>query len=722
MAGLLRSSCQPCQRDTFSRLFHTSIPTLKQRKLKSATELQITRESQGPRTSRQPKPSSQKPKASFGLRSAPPKKQSFSREEPPHPGAVPPDEPPASISFRRKTEQDNELDWRRRRSIWGREIQTTLGELEQKRHGRVWEPERTPRSPRPNKKYPQSSAGNALADQARSTARIADSFEESTKKSSSFGFTSPPLIPGLLRCLRDVVGPNAKPTAIQSLSIQHILSPDSATDSQPRWKQFLLAAETGSGKSIAYLLPVLQSLKQTEKSSSVSSPQSTRKENPRALILAPTHELSRQLSGFAKDLLHEAKLKVVCASRANLPTRSTEASKRGTSREMKMAFDDESGATEMDIKPAAPTTRQADIFVGTPTKILEMVKGRGWDRTEDDIEDQDLSLEEKERRRWKLGLGRWKAEPEMGLANVEWVVVDEADVLFDPDFQETTRLLLSEISAARGQTIALTPEPSLSSFDSSETEPSDKTVEAINYPFNFILTSATIPNSLSNYLERHHPSMQRLVSPKIHRLPTTLQTEYVDWSGGNKLADIEKRIRQVWAEDSVSPGAAGGVPKLSKVLIFCNKGKKVEALSEYLEEKGIKTVWLTGSGSNRLKGSNRHLEGFLKERPGRSDVEENEDENVEAESDGAPTDPNDPKTTPHVMITTSLLSRGLDFSPDLKNVFIVDEPRNLIDFLHRAGRSARAGQRGRVVVFGKYEGRGSERARTIRRRVAELGK
>jgi len=34
-------------------------------------------------------------------------------------------------------------------------------------------------------------------------------------------------------------------------------------------------------------------------------------------------------------------------------------------------------------------------------------------------------------------------------------------------------------------------------------------------------------------------------------------------------------------------------------------------------------------------------------------------------------------------------------------VLIVDEPRNVVDLLHRAGRSARAGRVGTVTVFGK---------------------
>ena len=82
--------------------------------------------------------------------------------------------------------------------------------------------------------------------------------------------------------------------------------------------------------------------------------------------------------------------------------------------------------------------------------------------------------------------------------------------------------------------------------------------------------------------------------------------------------------------------------------------------------------------------------------------------------------PADVSKVPHVMITTSLLSRGLDFSPDVKHVFIVDEPRNMIDFLHRAGRSGRAGEQGKVVVFGKTKGRGSEKTKEVRKKVKAL--
>jgi len=290
----------------------------------------------------------------------------------------------------------------------------------------------------------------------------------------------------------------------------------------------------------------------------------------------------------------------------------------------------------------------------------------------------------------------------MGLQNIEWVIVDEADILFDPDFQESTRMLLADVAAARGQPVTYTPNPPPSletptSLTLSQNAP-------INYPFNLILATATIPPSLATYLDTHHPALTRLASPKLHRLPSTMKTEYESWTGGNKDADIERRIKKVWADDSIQPNFDG---KLSKVLIFCNKGSKVQSLGAYLEGKGIPNVALTKDGDARNIGNNHHLDGFLR-------------------STNYKPKPRSPSSSrdqePHVMITTSMLSRGLDFSPQVRHIFIVDEPRNMVDFLHRAGRSARAGHVGKVVVFGKLKGRGSLRATEMKKKVGALRK
>ena len=274
-------------------------------------------------------------------------------------------------------------------------------------------------------------------------------------------------------------------------------------------------------------------------------------------------------------------------------------------------------------------------------------------------------------------------------------------------------MLLADISRARGYM-----HPSFSYLQKPST-PSPKheiSSQPLEYPFHLILTSATIPSSLASYLTANHPKLTRLASPYLHRLPSTLKTEHYAWTSGNKNSDIEKRIKHVWAEDARSKVK-------SKILIFCNKSSKVEDLGLYLTERGIPNVALTSTAEARFRGSNRHLAGFLK------DGEDNMSASRQvlpmssgASVPGISAVPRPPalRSEPHVLITTSLLSRGLDFSPQIKHVFIVDEPRNMIDFLHRAGRSGRAGNEGKVVVFGKVKGRGSESAREVKRKIGAL--
>lgn len=270
----------------------------------------------------------------------------------------------------------------------------------------------------------------------------------------------------------------------------------------------------------------------------------------------------------------------------------------------------------------------------------------------------------------------------------------------DPDFRESTLAILSDISAARGVPVPATPSES----------------QRLAYPFHLILSSATIPASLASYLTAHHPSLVRLASPDLHRLPRTLRTEHVNVAGGASQRDSEiaRRIRRVWAEDALRSGGATGVMR-SKVLIFCNRSTRVQALGEYLSEKEIPNIALTKTSSARSIGSNRHLSGFLKPSaasPRAPPVLASPNAKEAKDSKSGP--------APDVLITTSLLSRGLDFAPSVKHVFIADTPRNMVDFLHRAGRSGRAGQQGKVVVFGKLKGRGSAIVKEVRRKVGAL--
>lgn len=231
--------------------------------------------------------------------------------------------------------------------------------------------------------------------------------------------------------------------------------------------------------------------------------------------------------------------------------------------------------------------------------------------------------------------------------------------------------------------------------------PAKDAASTSKYPFNLLLTSATIPSALAKYIDKHHPDLTRLASPNLHRLPSSLKTEHASWTSGNRAADVEARIRRIWYSDTTH-----GVGVRSKVLVFCNRSTKVEELGKYLTEKDIPTIALTSTANTRNKCNNHHIDGFLRK--------------PSAHYRPSTTESSSDDKEPHVLITTSLLSRGLDFSPDIKNVLIVDPPRNMIDFLHRAGRTGRAGQRGTVVIFGKTKGRGVTKDKEARRRMHAL--
>ena len=361
---------------------------------------------------------------------------SFKRESSPHtdPGFVPIKRQERTGSSRGKSRSFGDREGGRGQWETGRRSE---GSRPQFRDRRVLTQVDQRDKPSPTNRSTTSQRAHTTPPKIRNEIPLDSDFSESRTVSQGpsqlqMRFTSPPIMPGLLKCLTETLGPSATPTPIQALSLKWLL--DDAP--QSGWKQFLLASETGSGKSLAYLLPLLQNLKQAELDPSLSPPLQTsshvgpvRPLNPRALVLAPTHELARQLSGSAKSLLHEVKLRVLCASRANVKNMKE---RDATARQMVAQLDRTtgSGTGEFDVSRSG---FPVDLVVGTPMKLLEMVRGRGWDRRELPNEDEHDSEAANKLRRGRdkmFGVGQWKSKPEMGLANVEWVIVDEADVLF----------------------------------------------------------------------------------------------------------------------------------------------------------------------------------------------------------------------------------------------------------------------------------------------------
>lgn len=103
-------------------------------------------------------------------------------------------------------------------------------------------------------------------------------------KFSSFG-----LAPEILQALEKCGYHKMTPVQEQTMAIAR------------KGKDLMVNAQTGTGKTAAFALPILQNLFESKKSISQDT------KSPRALILAPTRELSEQLAntieGYAKYLL-----------------------------------------------------------------------------------------------------------------------------------------------------------------------------------------------------------------------------------------------------------------------------------------------------------------------------------------------------------------------------------------------------------------------------------
>ena len=107
-------------------------------------------------------------------------------------------------------------------------------------------------------------------------------------------FADFPLLPSLQNTLR--LKSLNTPTEIQQLVIPALLER----------KSLVGIAETGSGKTFAYVLPVLHLLKTMENGGN----KVTEEGSPRALVLVPSRELGEQVSKVFKLLTHETRMRV----------------------------------------------------------------------------------------------------------------------------------------------------------------------------------------------------------------------------------------------------------------------------------------------------------------------------------------------------------------------------------------------------------------------------
>ncbi|CAO3687993.1 unnamed protein product [Umbelopsis ramanniana] len=166
-----------------------------------------------------------------------------------------------------------------------------------------------------------------------------------------------------------------------------------------------------------------------------------------------------------------------------------------------------------------------------------------------------------------------------------------------------------------------------------------------------IIVSATLPRSLV-----------KITTPSLHKSLPNLKQSFVDltrFKGNRQIGLLEVLKKNI---------------KDEKTLIFCNTKKSVELTHRFLQSKGIEALALYKDAPMSREETLRNFSLPTNA----TDGEEATDERN------------------NMLISTDIASRGVD-TTFVNHVILYDFPSSVIDYLHRVGRTARAGRNGKAT-------------------------
>lgn len=521
-----------------------------------------------------------------------------------------------------------------------------------------------------------------------------DTLENLEKKVLESNFNNMNIYPELLNCIPKIFSNieehNIRPTEIQALAIPELLKKDNGGKSQ----HVLCAAETGSGKTLAYLIPIISKLKESEikldfkskdggefinnsipiknnvdfgtddkdpfKNGSIpsvyrgsetndrpllnnqelrllSTTNSRRLNRPRAIVLVPSCALAEQVHAVTKKLSHLVKFRSV------LLTRST----------VRKDF-------------LRRLNNPIDVIVTTPASLMRY------------LDSKTLSLSE-----------------------ATQLVIDEADTMFEKGFEKEVKEIIKGFQYAN---------------------------KKINRKYQLQVVSATLPKLVLQTLDKLFPDLIRITTPSLHKsLPNCKQhfVDLKDYQGNRQLALLDT-LRQFDQRTS----STNQQKNKDRILVFCNTRKSVSIVQTFLWDKKIECITLYGGDAfeNTPPASKEDIQDFLYPSTKKnlanydfndssrsvkldsldeegsildSTIPNKNETTAPIDSNSTPNSnpPKSTKTTPtKILICTDLASRGLD-TTSVNHVILYDFPTSIVDFLHRCGRTARAGKFGIVTAF-----------------------
>ncbi|KAG7098581.1 hypothetical protein E1B28_000511 [Marasmius oreades] len=394
-------------------------------------------------------------------------------------------------------------------------------------------------------------------------------------------FQSMGLHPSLLRSL--VLQGYRVPTPIQRLSIPALLS------NPPQ--DLVGMARTGSGKSLAYMIPLVQRLGGRHSTTF----------GARALILLPTRELALQILKVGKELTR--------GWDHDKGTHAGDQKESSDTKGMNLRWGLIVGGEGLD-EQFEMISNNPDVIIATPGRLLHLA-----------------------------------VEMNLDLKSVQYVVFDEADRLFEMGFETALNEILARLPPSR-QTL---------------------------------LFSATLPKSLVEFAKAglQNPKLVRLDAES--KISSDLKMAFfsvkqaekdacllsllrdvikVPLAGSDKSTEVDNRGR--------GKGKARDVMTMPhQTLVFAATKHHVEYLMNLLTTAGyaVSHIYGTLDQSARTYQMEQFRRGFT-----------------------------------GILVVTDVAARGIDI-PVLENVVNYDFPHGARVFVHRVGRTARAGRQGWAWSF-----------------------
>lgn len=387
------------------------------------------------------------------------------------------------------------------------------------------------------------------------------------------------------------------PTPVQNVVIPHLLHNKS--------DNLLVLSQTGSGKTAAYVLPILHHL-------------SNDCYGPYAVILAPTRELARQI--------HQ----VVCTLGSSLQSKSIL---------IVGGMDETHQSCQLGYYP--------HFIIGTPGRLAALLR-------------------------------RPNPPP---LKNVRYVVLDEADRLLysNSGFELDLRVIMSNITITGTPNVKVKGKTCQTLLFSATMTKSLMLIEKISdegaghMKLKKIFIGEDIPPDRDNNNE-----MDEIIS-----LPKGLKQEYLFMPSRVKDAYLVTIIRRLmWNGGRVDiVNSTSGIMKNDPSMTmehFDEESKYKKARSAVIFVSTCEHTALISHILSSLRVSNVALHSLLSQNRRYAAL----DTFVSQRS--------------RILIATDIASRGLDI-PVVDLVINADLPRRKIEYIHRVGRTARVGRRGRVI-------------------------